>query len=232
MYSKYKVRIWAILAALIVGGCAIVGLKYMMPIEKERAQLQKQRGHDTAEIVESVVKVLPEGTPPSVAESLETVHGMAKDVEEDAVKSERWHAAGEKIMGPPPTAVRAGTDDEDDVLSDTERKAETVGKVRDALNKGKQILRTGGGGGGLGGWLTGGGLVGMVTALGGAVEIGRRKLKDQERRRQRERQEDEEKHRKEQEARDEEQDRKMDTLVTMMTKRMDDLEAKLKKDTP
>lgn len=164
MRSRYKTPLLMAVAAL-VGGCAVVSMKHLMSIEKERAQAQRQRGLDTVEVADSVLSVLPQESPAEVVGAVRTMRDMAQKVEKDAARSERWHTAGEKIMGPPPTEIEAGSDEELAVLAQTEREAETLGKVRTAVETVRALRSRGPSP------APGGGYAGLLGILGGPVGI-------------------------------------------------------------
>lgn len=228
MYQKFKRVCLYVLVSFVVSSCVVVGLKHMMPIEKERAQIQKQRGVDTVETVDVIIQSLPEDSPPQIVQGLQTIRDMGEGIQQDATLSERWTTAGEKVMGPPPTTIRAGSTEEIAILTQTESEAVTLGKVRDATNTAKKIMSVTTSGGGLMSWATGGGLLATLTAVGAVAKVGHTKLKEQEEQRKKERSADWEAQRQIQVERDQAQDQKLDTIMTMMTTRINQLENSLK----
>lgn len=234
-YKYYMV----VAGAMCVAGCVMVGLKHWGNIEEPRAQIQQQRGSDIVQLTNTISEALPEDSPTQVTDSVQVVRDLAVDVQTDAVKSERWAAAGKKIMGPPHDDVKPNTTGEDGVLAQHEQVAETMGKARTVVNTGRAILSTASSGGGLGGLATGGGLALIMAAVGTATEIGRRKLKEQERHRKTDQETSAEEHRKTraaaetqlreiQDERDRQQDAKMDVMTAAINERIAKLEELLK----
>ncbi len=225
MRSRYKIALLLAGFVLLVG-CAVVGLQHMMPIEKERAQKQKQRATDIVQMADSLLDG-GEGAPsvPSdIVPIVATIRDTAQDMEKGAVRSERWSTAGEKIVGPPPPGnIRADTDEELAILAQTEQEAETMGKVRGGLDAGRRAIAAAGGGG-LSSWLTGTGLVTVLGAVGAVAEVGRRKFKKRDQEHQREREADRLERERLQRERDEQQDLKLQMLTTQLNDRMQKLE--------
>jgi hypothetical protein len=232
MYRRSETLLLAWVGLMMLAGCFAAGLRVMMPVEKDRAREQRQHANNSQQIIDQVAEALPEDTPKDVPATLITLKDIQARIEKNAVKSERWHAAGEKIVGPPKEEVEINTTHEDAVLAQTEKDAETMGKVRGLANAARGIATVVTGkdsGGGIGGWVTGGGLVATISAVAGLAEVGRRKLKKQEQQRQAERDADEVRRQEEQSNRDKEQDQKLDTLMTVLNTRIAEMERQIKK---
>lgn len=215
--------------AVLLGGCVALTVQRIMDVEEKRAELQKQTGHDIVQLTDTLQDSLPEDSPAAVRETIRTIGELGENVQNNAVKSERAHDAGGKIVGPPKDDIKPNTPEEDSYLVQAEVEARTVGKAREGFRRAREVVHIAAreGGGGLTGWVTGGGLVATLTAVGGLAEVGRRKLKRQEEQRKKEREEDEEKHKKEQEMRDAEQDAKLDAMMTLMNGQMEALRAQI-----
>jgi len=112
-WMRLRYRVSAVLLMLVIlGGCVIVGLKHMMPIEKERSVQQQARSDDIGQLMDNIVPALSEDNPNAV-ESAKLIQEAAQAIKHDAVLSERWHAAGEEALGPPEgVVIRAGSDEE------------------------------------------------------------------------------------------------------------------------
>lgn len=223
-------KVWLPILLIMVGGCVIAGVKTLMPVEKARAQDMRERGIEIQQHAQAIKNQLPPDMSGDVYERLSIIEEEGGEVEANAIKSEKWHTAGEKAVGAPKEEVKPNTDEETAALTDFEKKAATVGKVRNALSAGKALVGGGtatasGGNGGLIGLLGGGG---TATGVGGLLfMLLRKKLKQAEDNRQAERKADEERRLEEQRKRDKEQDDKLNSMMGMMATEIEGLKAQI-----
>jgi hypothetical protein len=228
MHSKY----YGICVVVFVAGCLATTFATQFEVERQRAEEQQQRGVDQRQLIEGALDELGDSAPESVKANLTLAVELADDVTKNAQVTREWNVASGTIL-PPKEPVEPNTEQENVDLAMHKRKADTVGKARRAGHAARAAFRNRSGGG-ISGWLMGGGFTAVVTALGGAAELQRRKskkqdakIKQQEEQRKLEREQDRAAQLQAQKDRDEQQDLKLNVFMAELNGKIEELQSRL-----